>query len=158
MSRSWPEIMKDSVYVGALSGAASALVAAACGKVENHNAVAPINDISHIAWGDDAFNHAEPSLKYTLTGLALNDSAHFSWALLFEKFFGEAAEQGKVPQALLGGALVSGIAYLTDYHLVPPRLTPGFEKHLSSRALLLIYVVLALSLAVGGLTKRRFWK
>ena len=158
MSRTWPELLKDTVYVGAVSSAASALVASACGKAENNNAVAPINAISHIAWGDDAYAHSKPSLKYTLTGLVLNDSAHFGWALLFEKFFGEAAEQGKVPHALLGGALVSGIAYLTDYHLVPPRLTPGFEKHLSSRSLLLIYIVLALTLALGGLTKRRYWK
>jgi hypothetical protein len=60
MSRTWPEILKDTVYVGAVSSAASALMAGACGKAENNDAVAPINAISHIAWGDDAFEHSNP--------------------------------------------------------------------------------------------------
>jgi hypothetical protein len=156
MKRSITGILRDSVYVGALSSAASAVTAAACGQIENGNAVAPVNAISHIAWGDKAFDQSTLSPRFTLTGLALNDSAHFGWAVLFELLFGDAAEKGNVPVALLGGATVSGIAYLTDYHLVPPRLMPGFEKHLSGRSLLIIYVVLALTLAIGGLTKKRW--
>jgi hypothetical protein len=156
--KSWPKILRDAIYSGAVSSAATAATAAVCGQIEKRNAVAPINAISHIAWGEESFEQSAPSLKYTVTGLALNDSAHYSWAVLFEALFGEKAEQGNVPHALMGGAVVSAIAYLTDYHVVPKRFTPGFEAHLSSRSLLVVYIVLALSLAAGGLTKRRWWK
>jgi hypothetical protein len=43
------------------------------------------------------------------------------------------------------------VAYVVDYHVVPKRLTPGIESRLSCRSLLLVYVVLALSLGLGGL-------
>lgn len=53
-------------------------------------------------------------------------------------------------RALPGGACVAALAYVTDYHLVPARLTPGFERHLSRRALFFVYAVLAMALAAGG--------
>jgi hypothetical protein len=50
---------------------------------------------------------------------------------------------------LLKGAVVSGLAYITDYYIVPKRLTPGFEKRLTPRSMVKMYTVLAISLAVG---------
>lgn len=54
-----------------------------------------------------------------------------------------------IAKSLIGGAAVSGLAYVTDYKLVPAWLTPGFEKRLSNRSLLGIYAALALGLALG---------
>jgi hypothetical protein len=53
----------------------------------------------------------------------------------------------------LGGAGVSALAYVTDYHVVPKRLTPGWEERVSNRSLALIYAVLALSFPVRGLLR-----
>ncbi len=50
--------------------------------------------------------------------------------------------------------MVAGIAYVTDYRLVPRRLTPGYEKRVSGRSLFVIYGVLALSLGAGALLVR----
>ena len=61
--------------------------------------------------------------------------------------------KGDVTATLLSGAAVSALAYLTDYHVVPSRLTPGFEKRLGGRSLLAIYAALAFSLA--AITARR---
>jgi hypothetical protein len=54
-------------------------------------------------------------------------------------------------RALAGGALTSAVAYVTDYHVVPRRLTPGFEMRLSRAALAAVYVALALGLCARDL-------
>jgi hypothetical protein len=41
---------------------------------------------------------------------------------------------------------VTAGAYVVDYHLVPKRLTPGFEERLSPGALALVYAALGVSL------------
>jgi hypothetical protein len=56
---------------------------------------------------------------------------------------------------LTGGTIIAAIAYIVDYHVVPRRLTPGFEMRLSNRSLLAIYGTLALSLGLGSLMKRK---
>ena len=133
-----------------LATLATTIVAALCGHLENGDAAQPINDISHIAFGDEALAQRGFSLRYTGTGLALTKTANDGWALLHETLFGAAQDEGNALLSLLGGAAVAALAYAVDFHLVPPRLTPGFEKHLSKRSLLAIYCVLALALGLGG--------
>lgn len=147
--------LMDSITTGKFVGLTTSAAVAACGARENGNAVAPINAISHIVWGDEAAEQETPSLKYTYTGLALNSAANISWAFFYEKIFGAAAQKGNVPVALLGGAAVSAAAYITDYHIVPPRLTPGFEKRLSPRSMLVVYTVLALSLSLSSMIRHQ---
>ncbi len=136
-----------------IAGAATTGAVAFCGQFEDGDPISPVNDISHILWGDEAFDEGELSLKYTGTAILLNQSAIFSWAFLHQVLFGRAQKRGEVEKSVLGGVLVAGIAYLVDYHLVPKRLKPGFEHHLTPRSLLVIYAVLALALGLGG--KRR---
>ncbi|HEX8833589.1 MAG TPA: hypothetical protein VF719_05285 [Abditibacteriaceae bacterium] len=152
--KSWSQALKDSLLTGKIASVATSSAIMACGAAENRNPVAPVNAVSHMLWGDEAATHDELSVKHTFTGLALNSAANISWAVLYEKWFGEAGERGDVATSLAGGAAVAAVAYVTDYHLVPPRFTPGFEKRLSSRSLLVIYIVLALSLGLGGLRRR----
>lgn len=61
----------------------------------------------------------------------------------------------KVARAVSSAVLVATVAYVVDYHVVPKRLTPGFEKRLSGTALAGIYATLAISLAVGSLLRER---
>jgi hypothetical protein len=149
------EIIIGGLTTGKLASIATTGAAALCGQMELGKPFAPINAISHIAFGDDALDQDEASLKYTVTGALLNDGACVSWAALYEQFFGRDAQQGKVPLVITGGALISALAYVVDYRLVPKRFTPGLEQRLSSRSLLFIYTVLALSLAAGSLINAR---
>jgi len=147
----------DALISGTIAGIATTLAAAACGTAERSGAVAPLNAVSHMAWGNRAARQKAVSLKYTGTGFVLNHAAAVLWATLYERWFGRAAESGDVKKALMGGAVVAGLAYLTDYHLAPERFTPGFEKRLSGRSLAAIFGALALSLPLRGLlqgTKR----
>lgn len=60
-----------------------------------------------------------------------------------------------MPAALLGGAATAALAYLTDYHVVPRRLTPGVEKRLTGRSLFLVFGALAVGLSAGAWLRRR---
>ena len=128
-------------------GAAAAVVLV--GQIESGNGIAPLNTVSHIAWGDEGFEHPELSLKYTGAALALNQVSVVSWGLLHEWLFGRARDEGKLGVSLAGGALVSALAYVVDFKLAPARYKPGFETLLSSRGLLAVYLLLALSLGWG---------
>lgn len=153
--KSWRDALTDGALTGTVAGVATALTAVACGQAESHQPIAPLNAVSHIVWGDEAATVDEATARHTAVGFALNHGACLFWATLFEKLFGTQAERGDAGAALLGGAAVSGIAYVTDYYLVPKRLTPGFEKRLSGRSLGAIYGVLALSLGATALLRSR---
>ncbi|RYG70787.1 hypothetical protein EON80_06905 [bacterium] len=142
--------LRNIVFRTQVVGITTSGAVALCGQIEDGDAVSPLNAISHIAYGDEAYSEREISVKYTGTGVALNQVAVTSWVLLYELLFGRARSRGEKGTALLGGVFVAGLAYLIDYHAVPERLKPGFEKHLMPRSLLFIYATLALALSVGG--------
>lgn len=144
----------ETLQTGAVATATTTMAVAAFGQLEDGNAIAPLNSVSHIAWGEKAARRDDPSWKYTATGMALNAAAVTSWAAIYEYLFGDRAREGDIAGALIGGAVVSGIAYAVDYHVVPKRFTPGFEKRLSNGALLGVYGSLAVGLTLGSLMKR----
>jgi hypothetical protein len=87
--------------------------------------------------------------------MLLNAGACVFWATFYERYFGRAADRGDVGTALLGGGIVAAAAYVTDYHLVPKRLSPGWDHRLSGRSLGATYAVLALGLSLRGLLRKR---
>ncbi len=111
--------------------AATTAALAACGSWKNGNSVAPINAVSHIVWGDDAASQDDASFRHTAPGVALNAAAIAAWSAVYELAFGPRVRAGDARAALIGGATTAALAYVTDYYVVPRRLTPGFEKRLS---------------------------
>lgn len=97
--------------------------------------------------GRQAFEYDHWDIRHTLAGAVLNVGAVALWS----------GVQSLLPKprpvfaAARNAGVVSTLAYLTDYHLVPRRLTPGFEQRLSRQGLFRTYAVLAASLAVGAL-------
>ena len=81
----------------------------------------------------------------------MNTAAIASWSFIYEIAFGRAARKGNHAAAVLGGISVATLAYVTDYYVVPKRLTPGFEKRLSPTSMLAVYSTLALSLPLASL-------
>lgn len=145
------DFVARTLQTAAPATAATTAAVAACGSLESEGGVAPINAVSHIVWGDEAAEHDEPSAKYTLTGAALNAAAITSWAAVYELGFGQAARRGNVPRAILGGVATAAAAYVVDCYVVPRRLTPGFEKRLSSPSMFAAYAALAASLPLASL-------
>lgn len=134
---------------GALAGCATTLAAAVAGRRVTGSYTAPLNATSHFLWGERAGWQNRPSLKFTATGVATNFAASVFWALFYE---GLAARRKRTPaRALADATLVCAAAYVTDYHLVPKRLTPGWEMRLPGRALAAVYGALALGLCARDL-------
>jgi hypothetical protein len=132
-------VIARALISGGVAAIATTLVAALAGRRATGSYAAPLNATSHFLWGDVAARKNPLSLKYTGVGLAANAGACVFWAVFYESL-------GK-RRALRNGALVSGLAYVTDYYLVPRRLTPGFELRLGRGALFAIYAALAVGLS-----------
>lgn len=155
-------ILGRAVISGTVSGLATAGVASLVGKCENGSYAAPLNATSHIVWGEEAAYHNRPSLKYTLMGFLLNHASTIFWASFYEKLFGRygtgkmrvrrlpftvSPEPVSLVKPVCGGAAVAAAAYIIDYHLIPKRFTPGFEKRVSGKSLTAIFAALAVGLA-----------
>jgi len=140
-------LLMKGVIGGALAGLATCAVAGLCARVERQTAVSALNSTSHIVWGDRAADQASASWKYTGTGIALNELALVFWGLVYEVWSHSAIGASMPPVSR--GATVSALAYITDYHLIPRRFTPGFEKRLSPASLSAIYCAIAISLPVA---------
>jgi hypothetical protein len=67
----------------------------------------------------------------------------------------EASPAGKLtlPQSLGSGALAAALVYLLDYHVLPERLRPGFEKRLGPESIPATYAALALAFGLSPLWK-----
>jgi hypothetical protein len=122
---------------GALAGTAAAIAVSLASRRQAGTYAAPLNATSHIVWGDEAARHDRVSAKYTGTGALLHYGAALFWAVMYEALPGRAS---------LRAALTALSAYVVDYHVVPRRLTPGFELRVSPAALAGVYGALALGL------------
>ena len=143
----------NAVVSGSIACAVVLAAVAALGP-RTRRAVAPINAISHVLWGASAAHATRPDLRHTVPAVAINEGAGIFWAALYERAFGRLAEEGRFARALLGGAGIAALAYVVDYHLVPKRLTPGWEYHLRGPSLAAVYGALALSLPARGVLRR----
>jgi hypothetical protein len=154
-------VLGQALISGTVSGLATAGVASLAGKRENGSYAAPLNATSHIIWGEEAAWRDRPSLKYTLTGFLLNYASTIFWASFYERLFGRhstprrmrrlpftaSPEPASLVTPVCDGAAVAAAAYVIDYHLIPKRFTPGFEKRVSGKSLTAIFAALAIGLA-----------
>lgn len=148
---SWGETLRDALVAGAIVSVATVAAAALRGKTDSGSAVAPINATSHVVYGPEAGDADLPDIKHTIPGLAINAGASVFWAIVYERLFGRA----DLGRSLLGGGVVAALAYLVDYHLLPRRLTPGWEERVSGRSLAMIFGAMALSLPLRRTLGRR---
>ena len=157
MIQSSNSLIGRSLVSGTIAGLTTATAAALAGRYETASFAAPLNATSHIVWGDKAAWQNRPSMKYTMTGFLLNHASAIFWAGFYEKWFAPRPGETNVSplRPVIGALVVTAGAYVTDYYLVPERLTPGFEKRLSNRSLAAVFGALALGLAISGFVGRR---
>lgn len=148
------EVTKSIMRTASASAVATTAATVVCGAIEHGNPAAAVNAISHIFWGDTAARQDGVSAKYTANGVALNSAAMVPWAALHHLLFRPHARRSQPAVALASGAVTAAIAYVVDYHVVPNRLTPGFEKRLSNVSVLAIYAALAVALARSARSDR----
>ena len=143
-------MIRGALVSGTLAALAVTLAASFAARRATGSAAAALNATSHFLWGEGAGRQDDYSLKYTATGFAANYGASVFWALCYE-LLAQGRPRSRA-RALRDGALVSAAAYVVDYHVVPRRLTPGFEMRIAPTALALVYAALGL-----GLSARDLW-
>lgn len=141
-------LIERALISGSIAAAAVTAVVTLAGRRTAGSAAAPLNATSHFLWGEGAARQDGYSVKYTATGFVANYGASVFWALFYE------ALAGRLPP-LARGAAVSALAYVVDYHVVPKRLTPGFELRVPPGALAAAYGALALGLSARDLFEER---
>ncbi len=112
----------------------------------------PVQAISHIVFGKQAYEIENRNLTFMFVGFALNVFAMLMWSGVAElalHAFGMPPRSVSI--ALLVASGVTVTAYFVDFHIVPKRFTPGFEHVLDKRALLVVYALLGVSLFCGAM-------
>lgn len=142
---------RNALATAGLTTAATTLAALVISKLETGSAAAGLNATSHIVWGDEAARVDGFEPKYTVVGGLLNAGAMLAWSVVHEAF---PRPRGTFA-AVTKGLFTSGVAYLTDYRVVPARLTPGFEKRFSPRGMAWMYGVLGAAFGLAGLVVAR---
>jgi hypothetical protein len=143
-----------ALSTGSLAGLTTTAAVALVGAREADNPVAPINATSHVLWGDEAGTADAVDLKHTAPGLLTNIGAGVFWALVHEALLASVRPREPSTGAATGAA-VAALAYVVDYHLLPRRLTPGWELRVSRRGVALGFVTLGACLAIAGILRTR---
>src|SRR5690606_33837503 len=95
------------------------------------------------------------SLRYSLAGYVIHHLASIFWALFYERLAHHRHARPARGEALAGAAAVAALACFVDLRCTPERLTPGFERHLSTKSLVGVYVAFGVGLALHELVRRR---
>ena len=148
-----PDSWRRSLVSGSAASVASALVLAWSGLRELGSAAAPVNGPSQWVWGRGAPYRDDATVRHTLLGYAIHHGASLFWGLLFERLRRKAPQD--LPGTLAAAVTTTAIANVVDFRLTPDRLTPGFEKRLSHRALFATYAAFAAGLFAGALLAGR---
>lgn len=139
-----------TVWAGGCAALMSSIVLARCGRQETGSPYAPFNAVSHWRYGREAFRRNAPTWRYTGLGLLVHGLSSGWWGWVYERLLGAERRRLAPSQAVAGAAVVTAVAAVVDLKLVPERLTPGFERRLSTPALVATYVAFGVGLAVGG--------
>ena len=151
----WTTAMKRGLMSGGSASVISTLALAALGKRETNSVFAPTNAVSHWIWGDKAFKHDGPSLRYTLTGYLIHHASATFWGVLFERLLGRKLDNKSVAATLATSAAATAVACLTDYKATPPRLRPGYEERLTTPSVALVYGAFAVGLFAATMLMHR---
>jgi hypothetical protein len=138
---------------GTVAGLCAAGAAAYGARKEGATVCAPINAVTHCLWPERAMRERGFSMRHTLLGLGIHQAAAIFWALLFERLV-PRSPRDHAAAVLAAAAGTAATAYCVDYHVVPKRLTPGFEAHLGARSMTRVYVGIAVGLAAVALLRR----
>ena len=130
--------LASAIVAGSTGSLASTALIALCSRSETGHAAAGSNATSQWVFGERAALKNRASLPHTATGYAIHHLMSIFWALQFERF-GRRDRAERLRVALEDAALTAIVAAFVDFRLMPSRFTPGFEKRLSRKALLLVY-------------------
>jgi hypothetical protein len=146
---SWAGALSTALASGTVASVASATALALAGRRELGDAATPLNGPSQWIWGRHAPYRDGFSVRHTVVGYGIHHLSAIFWAACFER------ARPRRSSALPAAIATSSIACFVDYCCTPERLTPGFQKRLSRRALFMTYAAFAAGLAASRLVRAR---
>lgn len=147
----WPAWLRRAVVSGSCASFCSTALLTVLSHRRLHAPAAGTNATSQWFWPRSApWRHAL-DLQHTATGFAIHHLCSVFWAAGYEAVRGN---RRAAAVALPLAAATAGVAYLVDYKVVPPRLSPGFDQHLQGRDLVWVYAAFAAGLALPTLLPR----
>lgn len=136
-----------------ISGTAASLVSTAVlsllARAEGKSTYQATNATSHWLHGDAAASYSEADVAHTVVGYATHHASALFWALPFQVLL-EARPPRNELELLQYACVMSAIAAVVDYGVVPRRVTPGWELVLSKRSMVATYGATAIGLAAGA--------
>lgn len=132
------------VWIGLVAAAATAGALVGFGAARG-SPLLPINTVAHIVLGSRAFYITDFHPLITTLGLLLHTVSVVVWGVLF------AVAMARVygVRVWIGAIVFAAAVALIDFVLLPDRLSPGFENSLMRVEVVIVYLVLAVSLALG---------
>lgn len=104
------------------------------------------NAASQWIWYPRARHVARPSPMYTLSGYAIHHASSLLWGGVYET---ARPRQAALPGRVARAAGVAALGYVVDYHVVPRRLSPGFEHRIGAAGMCAAYTAFALGLLLA---------
>jgi hypothetical protein len=147
-ARAWRVALRRAWFSGSVASLLCTLVVTVLGRGRRNAPARGTNATSHWVWGHRAIRRSSPSLRYTAFGYAIHHASSMFWAIGFERWrLARGLPLARHPAAV--AATVATAAWVVDYKVVPKRLTPGFEHHLSRRGLAGAYVAFGAGLLMA---------
>jgi hypothetical protein len=145
----------DALVSGSLASALSAAVLSWRSKHDEGSYAGALNGPSQWLWGRQAAHDKHASFRQTGVGYLIHHGTSLFWAVAYERLFGARRVPVSTTRVIAEAIGTAACAYVVDYHFTPRRLQPGFEKHISSRSMVLVYGAVAAGLATATLLRRK---
>ena len=132
---------------GGFASALSTLVVSVFSRRRSGATAAGTNAASQWLWYPRARHVSRPSLRYTATGYAIHHASSLLWASVYEA---TRPEQAPLRGQVVRAAGTAALAYVVDYHVVPRRLSPGFEHRIGPAGVAAAYAAFGLGLLLAS--------
>src|SRR5690348_1607009 len=128
-----------ALITGTVASVISSAVLLCCGRFERGRGLATHNGPSQWVYGRAAAYRHGISVRHTLVGYLIHHASACWWAGVHHAVLGSSARTRPFADHLCAGAATAVLANVVDYQLVPKRLQPGFDKHVSRKSLFAVY-------------------
>lgn len=142
-------VLQRAAVSGTVAAVISGMTVALLARRRTGHLASGPNATSHVLWGESAARCHQADLRHTAVGYAIHHGSAVFWAAGFEWLL----TTRRPPHPVVAAAATAATAYVVDYHLVPKRLTPGFELHLRRREMLGVYAAIASGLALAAMLR-----
>ena len=139
-------VLLHALHSGSVASVLSTAAVSLFSRRRTGHAAAGTNAASQWVWYPEARLARAPSWRHTATGYFIHHASSVFWATGYQATWPErATPAGRIVRA----ASIATAAYVVDYHVVPRRLSPGFEHRIGAVGMYATYGAFALGLLLG---------